>query len=147
MDNQYYSRWYDKDPVLSMSMRTLANSSDERQIAVALNLIKVIIEHNIQDNKYENVEDIMSAVEDGRIQRGHSRWYDIDSTVRTAIQMLEKCSPETKKKVALDMAQIVIEKIIQDEDKDEIEQEEQENEIDGKIIDLDLDKILSEEDE
>ena len=33
----------------------------------------------------------MSAVEDGRIQRGHSRWYDIDSTVRTAIQMLEKC--------------------------------------------------------
>ena len=40
----------------------------------------------------------MSAVEDGRIQRGHSRWYDIDSTVRTAIQMLEKCSPETKKR-------------------------------------------------
>ena len=62
MDNQYYSRWYDKDPVLSMSMRTLANSSDERQIAVALNLIKVIIEHNIQDNKYENVEDIEGIV-------------------------------------------------------------------------------------
>ena len=126
MENQYFSRWYDKDPVLSMSMRTLANSSDERQIAVALNLIKVIIEHNIQDNKYENVEDIMTAVEDGRIQRGHSRWYDIDSTVRTAIQMLEKCSPETKKKVALDMAQSVLEKIIQDEDKDELEKEENE---------------------
>ena len=55
MVNEYFSRWYDKDPVLSMSMRTLANSSDERQIAVALNLIKVIIEHNIQDNKFENV--------------------------------------------------------------------------------------------
>ena len=144
MENQYFSRWYDKDPVLSMSMRTLANSSDARQIAVALNLIKVIIEHNIQDNRYENVEDIMSAVEDGRIQRGHSRWYDIDSTVRTAIQMLEKCPPDTKKKVALDMAQIVIEKIIQDEDKDELEKEEQNQEVqefEGKIIDLDLDKI------
>ncbi len=142
--NQYFSRWYDKDPVLSMSMRTLANSSDERQIAVALNLIKVIIEHNIQDNKYENVEDIMSAVEDGRIQRGHLRWYDIDSTVRTAIQMLEKCSPETKKKVALDMAQIVIEKIIQDEDSDELEQEEAQGinvEFNGKKIDIDLDNI------
>lgn len=145
-ENQYFSRWYDKDPVLSMSMRTLANSSDERQIAVALNLIKVIIEHNIQDNQYENVEDIMSAVEDGRIQRGHNRWYDIDSTVRTAIQMLENCTPETKKKVALDMAQIVIEKIIQDEDKDELEKEEDEMgeqgvrfEFDGKLIDLDLD--------
>ena len=159
MENQYFSRWYDKDPILSMSIRTLANSSDERQIAVALNLIKVIIEHNIQDNKYENVEDIMAAVEDGRIQRGHCRWYDIDSTVRTAIQMLEKCSPETKKKVALEMAQLVIEKIIQDEDKDEIEKEEadaqaQENnlnkttvEIDGKETDIDLDRIINSEDE
>ena len=152
MENQqYFSRWYDKDPVLSMSMRTLANSSDERQIAVALNLIKIIIEHNIQENNYENVEDIVSAVEDGRIQRGHSRWYDIDSTVRTAIQMLEKCSVETRKKVALDMAQIVIEKIVQDEDKDELEQEEklaqQELENQDKEIDLDLDKILNEENE
>jgi len=137
MENQYFSRWYDKDPVLSMSMRTLANSSDETQIAVALNLIKVIIEHNIQDNEYENVEDIMNAVEDGRIQRGHSRWYDIDSTVRTAIQMLENCNAETKKKVALDMAQIVIEKIVQDEDKEELEQEENDN---IEKIDLDLDK-------
>ena len=150
MENQYFSRWYDKDPVLSMSMCTLANSSDERQIAVALNLIKVIIEHNIQDNQYENVEDIMAAVEDGRIQRGYSRWYDIDTTVRTAIQMLEKCTPETKKKVALDMAQLVIEKIIQDEDKDELEKEEKQEvtlEFDGKVIDLDLDKILNKEDE
>ncbi len=150
MENQYFSRWYDKDPVLSMSMRTLANSSDERQIAVALNLIKVIIEHNIQDNKYENVEDIMAAVEDGRIQRGYSRWYDIDTTVRTAIQMLEKCTPETKKKVALDMAQLVIEKIIQDEDKDELEKEERQEvtlKFDGKVIDLDLDKLLNKEDE
>ena len=140
MENQYFSRWYDKDPVLSMSMKTLANSSDEKQIAVALNLIKVIIEHNIQDNKYENVEDIVSAVEDGRIQRGHSRWYDIDSTVRTAIQMLEKCPPDTKKKVALDMAQLVIEKIVQDEDKDELDKEEAElQDIQEREIDLDLD--------
>ena len=152
MENQYFSRWYDKDPVLSMSMRTLANSSDTRQIAVALNLIKVIIEHNIQDNKYENVEDIMSAVEDGRIQRGHSRWYDIDSTVRTAIQMLEKCPADTKKKVALDMAQLVIEKIIQDVDDEELENELKEsvggehpvittNEDGSTVLDLDAAEI------
>ena len=119
--NKYYSRWYDKDPVLSMSMRTLSTSDDSKQIAVALNLIKIIIEHNIKAHEYENVEDIMEAVEDGIIQRGNCRWYDLDSTVRTAIQMLEKCSPETKQKVALDMAQLVIEKIIQDnDDEDEI---------------------------
>lgn len=119
--NKYYSRWYDKDPVLSMSMRTLSTSDDSKQIAVALNLIKIIIEHNIKAHEYENVEDIVEAVEDGIIQRGSCRWYDLDSTVRTAIQMLEKCSLETKQKVALDMAQLVIEKIIQDSDDDEME--------------------------
>ncbi len=150
--NEHFSRWYDKDPVLSMSMRTLSTSDEPSQIAVALNLIKVIIEHNIQDHKYENVEDIMNAVEDGRIQRGQRRWYDIDSTVRTAIQMLEKCSPETKQKVALDMAQLVIEKIIQDvddEESDEIEEEKTPvitTDEDGSTI-LDLDAELENKNE
>ena len=102
-----------------MSMRTLSTSDDSKQIAVALNLIKIIIEHNIKAHEYENVEDIVDAVEDGIIQKGNRRWYDLDSTVRTAIQMLEKCSPQTKQRVALDMAQLVIEKIIQDSDDDE----------------------------
>ena len=132
--NEHFQRWYDKDPVLSMSMRTLSTSDEPSQIAVALNLIKVIIEHNINDHKYENVEDIMNAVEDGRIQRGQRRWYDIESTVRTAIQMLEKCSPETKQKVALDMAQLVIEKIIQDVDDDELESELKESVVAKKPV-------------
>jgi|GEM_PF-412978 len=140
--NKYYSRWYDKDPVLSMSMRTLSTSDDATQIAVALNLIKVIIEHNIQEHQYENIEDIVGAVEEGLIQRGSSRWYDIDSTVRTAIQMLEKCDAATKQKVALDMAQLVIEKIVQDVDEQEIEAEENIEIDDEKTVDLDLDLEL-----
>ena len=150
--NEHFSRWYDKDPVLSMSMRTLSTSDEPSQIAVALNLIKVIIEHNINDHKYENVEDIMNAVEDGRIQRGQRRWYDIESTVRTAIQMLEKCAPETKQKVALDMAQLVIEKIIQDVDDDESEEIEEEKtpvvttDEDGSTV-LDLDAELKNKNE
>ena len=42
-----YRRWYDKDPILQRSMQTLENSDDESQIKIALNLIKIIIEHNI----------------------------------------------------------------------------------------------------
>ena len=85
----------------------------------------------------------MNAVEDGRIQRGQRRWYDIDSTVRTAIQMLEKCSPETRQKVALDMAQLVIEKIVQDVDEQDAEREEEGSAVisvdeDGSTV-LDLD--------
>ena len=139
--NQYFSRWYDKDPVLSMSMRTLSTSDDATQISVALNLIKIIIEHSIQEHEFNNVEDIVDAVENGIIQRGNCRWYDIDSTVRTAIQMLEKCSPATRQKVAIDMAQLVIEKIIQDDDIDEDDSTVQSDNVDKSLL-LDLD-ILS----
>lgn len=140
---EYYSRWYDKDPVLSMSMRTLANSEDAKQIQVALNLIKVIIEHNIQSHEFKNVEDIMNAVEDGVIQKGVNRWYDLEKTVRTAIQMLEKCAPETRQKVAIDMAQLVIENIVMDQDQDDDDDDfSQVNVIDlsGETTTLDLDQ-------
>ncbi len=139
--NQYFSRWYDKDPVLSMSMRTLSTSDDATQISVALNLIKIIIEHSIQEHEFNNVEDIVDAVENGIIQRGNCRWYDIDSTVRTAIQMLEKCSPATRQKVAIDMAQLVIEKIIQDDDMEDDATIAQNENVDKNVL-LDLD-ILS----
>ncbi len=139
MSNEYFSRWYDKDPVLSMSMRTLANSDDASQIAVALNLIKVIIEHNIDNNEFSNIEDIMGAVEDGLIQKGTNRWYDLDATIRTAIQMLEKCSNETRQKVALDMAQLVIEKIVQDADT-----MSDEDAIEASVLDLDEEEQVQE---
>ena len=138
--NQYFSRWYDKDPVLSMSMRTLSTSDDATQISVALNLIKIIIEHSIQEHEFNNVEDIVDAVENGIIQRGNCRWYDIDSTVRTAIQMLEKCSPATRQKVAIDMAQLVIEKIIQDDDMEDDSIAPQSENVDKNLL-LDLDVL------
>ena len=121
--SENYRRWYDKDPVLSKSMRTLRESDDETQIKVALNLIKIIIEHNISENTYSAVEDIMSAVEDGTIEKGKSRWYDIDSTVRTAINMLENSPEVVQKSVAKEMAQMVIESITKEEDEDDGEEE------------------------
>lgn len=119
--SQNYRRWYDKDPILSKSMRTLENSDDETQIKIALNLIKIIIEHNISENTFTGVEDMMSAVEDGLVERGNSRWYDIDTTVRTAINMLENSPTVVQKAVAREMAKMVVEKI--KEDKDEIDDE------------------------
>ena len=121
--SENYRRWYDKDPVLSKSMRTLRESDDETQIKVALNLIKIIIEHNISENTYSAVEDIMSAVEDGTIEKGKSRWYDIDSTVRTAINMLENSPEVVQKSVANEMAQMVIDSITKEEDEDDGEEE------------------------
>ena len=127
MKEEYTSnirRWYDRDPVLSKSMKILENSDDETQIKIALNLIKVIIEHNIADNNFVGVDDILTAVEDGRRDRGGHRWYDIDSTLRVAITMLENCPLQIQREVAKEMANIVISKIRHDKDEKEIEKEE-----------------------
>ena len=99
-----HRRWYDKDPVLSQAIETLEHSSDETQIKVALNLIKIIIEHNIEDEKFETVDDIINAVGSGLEDNRKGRWYDIDSTVRTAMNMLQNCPEATQRIIAKEMA-------------------------------------------
>ena len=116
-----YRRWYDKDPILQRSMQTLENSDDESQIKIALNLIKIIIEHNISNEEYNEVGDILSAVEDGKTDTYGNRWYDLNSTVRTAINMLENCPFSTQKVIAKEMAKLVVEKIKEDKDEEDLE--------------------------
>ena len=115
-----YRRWYDKDPVLRRSMAALEASDDETQIKVALNLIKIIAEHNLAFSEYTDVNDIIEAVEEGMGGRAGSRWYDIDRTVRAAITMLENSSEADQKIIAKEMAKIVINKIKEDKDAEEL---------------------------
>ena len=116
-----HRRWYDKDPVLSQAVETLEQSDDETQIKIALN--KIIIEHNIEDEKFEAVEDIINAVGSGLDDNRKGRWYDIDSTLRTAMNMLQNCPPATQHLIAKEMAKMVVDKIKTNED-DQAETEE-----------------------
>ena len=104
-------RWYDKDPVLSQAVNTLEHSDDQTQIRIALNLIKIIIEHNIEEEKFEAVEDIISAVGSGLDDNRKGRWYDIDTTLRTAMNMLQNCPEATQQIIAKEMAKMVVDKI------------------------------------
>ena len=115
-----HRRWYDKDPVLSQAVETLEHSDDETQIKIALNLIKIIIEHNIEDEKFEAVEDIINAVGSGLDDNRKGRWYDIDTTLRTAMNMLQNCPEATQHVIAKEMAKMVVDKIkTEDSDDDE----------------------------
>lgn len=109
-------RWYDRDPVLSQAMAILEKSSDESQIKIALNLIKIIIEHNIEDQHFEAVEDIISAVQSGRSDSRTGRWYDIDATLKTAMTMLQNCPEATQDVIAKEMAKMVVNKIKEDDE-------------------------------
>jgi hypothetical protein len=117
--SNHYRRWYDKDPVLSEAVRTLEETDDQTQIRVALNLIKIIIEHNIEDEKFEAVDDIISAVGSGLDDNRRGRWYDIDATLRTAMNMLQNCPADTQKIIAKEMAKMVVDQIKKDEDEEE----------------------------
>ncbi len=114
-------RWYDKDPVLSQAVKTLEETDDETQIRIALNLIKIIIEHNIEEEKFEAVEDIINAVGSGLDDNRKGRWYDIDSTLRTAMNMLHNCPETTQHIIAKEMAKMVVDKIKVDEDDEDDE--------------------------
>lgn len=104
-------RWYDRDPVLSSAIRTLEKTDDNAQIKISLNLIKIIIEHNIENSEFEAVEDIISAVEAGVEEKRNNRWYDIDSTLKTAMSMLQNCPESTQNVIAKEMAKMVVSKI------------------------------------
>ena len=117
--SQQHRRWYDKDPVLSEAVRTLEETDDQTQIRVALNLIKIIIEHNIEDEKFEAVDDIINAVGSGLDDNKRGRWYDIDTTLRTAMNMLQNCPEDTQKVIAKEMAKMGVDKIKKDDDEDE----------------------------
>ena len=117
--SQQHRRWYDKDPVLSEAVRTLEETDDQTQIRVALNLIKIIIEHNIEDEKFEAVDDIINAVGSGLDDNRRGRWYDIDTTLRTAMNMLQNCPEDTQKVIAKEMAKMGIVEIKKDDIEDE----------------------------
>lgn len=113
-----FRRWYDNDPILSRSMRILEKSDDQDQIQMSINLIKIIIEHNIENKAFASIEDIMQAVNDGIIEKGNARWYDMDKTVRTAIGMLERCSDADRKDIATKMARMIVDKFNEDDEED-----------------------------
>lgn len=124
-----YRRWYDKDPILSKTMKVLQTSTDEDQIRMSINLIKIIIEHNIESKSFTSIEDIMEAVNEGVIEKGNARWYDIDNTVRTAIQMLENCTEEMRSKIAKKMADMIVEKFnTSDDDQQQYDEDSDDDE-------------------
>ena len=108
---EQYRRWYDRDPILSKAMRILETTDDQFQLKIAINLIKIIIEHNIETDTFRSVDDLLSAVDEGRCEKGNERWYDLDKTLRTAFQMLENCSDDVQSIISKEVAGMIKNKI------------------------------------
>ena len=84
----YIRRWYDEDYNLSQIVEKMQYSDDDVRRKIAMLIIKIIIDKRIMDLTYENIEDLLDSLKAGYTDTRRSRWYDANSTVRTAMQML-----------------------------------------------------------
>jgi hypothetical protein len=97
-------RWYDRDPLLSMAMKTLEESKDTEQLHLAMHVIKIINEHKI-DSVTETSSGEGAERSDMKAYKG--RWYDFDRRLQTSIEALRCCNAETQKLIARDIAQMI----------------------------------------
>ncbi|MEI7474084.1 MAG: hypothetical protein WCK67_04835 [bacterium] len=94
MKNQ---RWYEENSQLKIIMETLSSLSEEVQVAVANDVIQMILEHksNYTDEFIEKIHLIHYPV--GR------RWYDKNETVLAAIEMIKHIEKEKQQDLLLEI--------------------------------------------
>ena len=84
-------RWHDNDPALQEAMNLLQKATQKQQAQVALNIIKVIVEHQTESNTYCYIEDLMQHLKQGRKPASYRRWFDANETLSSAIDLLRDC--------------------------------------------------------
>ena len=90
------NRWYDRDPILQRAIEQLRNAPDKYQAQIALNIIKIIVEHQMEDETdipAEKIEDRLNSYRQSwdHDRARHRRWYDMQETLSSAIQLLSDC--------------------------------------------------------
>ena len=63
-------------------------------------IIKIIINRKVLSLEYENIDALLDAIYAGYNDTRRTRWYDVNSTVRTAMQMLHDLPYDTRMSVA-----------------------------------------------
>lgn len=112
-----HKRWYDQDPVLSRAMEQLRSAPDKYQAQIALNIIKIIIEHQIEEQIQErnlqgsavfhNIDDVMAHVRANRHHHQYRRWYDMHEALSSAIQLLQDCPDDLQNRVVPSIGEMI----------------------------------------
>lgn len=104
------NRWYDRDPVLNRAMMQLHQAQDRQQAQVSLNIIKIIVEHQIEAEMPAALRDTNTPLPyqghwDNHQQ--HRCWYDIHETLNSAIQLLTDCPDDLQARLIPSIAQMI----------------------------------------
>ena len=98
---EYHRRWYENDPTVASVVSRMEYSSEDVRRKLAMAMIKIIIGKRIYE--MENLDDLTRSIYYGYEYSGGNRWYDADSTVRTAMEMLNDCPAHLQYEVAAEL--------------------------------------------
>ncbi len=90
MTEKKYTRWYDKDEDLSIVMQALEYADDETKLAVAADLIQMVMAKRDTETD-EFIEEINEEYIPVR-----RRWYDKFETLFSGVEMLKYLSPQER---------------------------------------------------
>lgn len=103
-------RWYDKDPALDRALEQLRNAPDNYQAQIALNIIKIIVEHQMEAEEGPETGSLDQTMPYRRSwddHRDHRRWYDVHETLSSAIQLLADSPADLQKRLIPSIAQMI----------------------------------------
>lgn len=97
-------RWYDRDPALRRAMAQLREAGDRYQAQVALNLIKIIVEHQSASEgagdgdtpDTEALRQALAGTDTPQARARRRRWYDVNETLRSAMVLLKECPTDVQ---------------------------------------------------
>jgi hypothetical protein len=104
------NRWYDQDPALDRALEQLRSAPDNYQAQVALNIIKIIVEHHMEEGSGPETGDVSQALTYRRSwddHRDHRRWYDVHETLSSAIQLLADSPEDLQRRLIPSIAQMI----------------------------------------
>ncbi len=90
MESKKYTRWYDKEEDLSIVMKALEFADDDTKLAVAADLIQMVMAKRDTETD-EFIEEINEEYIPVR-----RRWYDKFETLFSAVEMLKYISPDER---------------------------------------------------
>lgn len=108
INRKIYRRWYDDDATLSSVIKRMEYADMDFREKVAMEIIKVIIKLNINATEFNSAEEILRALRLGYKETRGGRWYDVDITVKTAMEMLRECPIPIRQKVSLEIKKFII---------------------------------------
>lgn len=105
-----HQRWYDQDPALSRALEALRQAPTGYHAKVALNIISIIVEHSRLGENGEDtlsLDDLLEMADERLHDVPRQRWYDVDASLRSAMQVLQDTPSEYQARIIPNIAQMI----------------------------------------